>query len=110
MTELPLEISCRDGAEQHRSGDCLLVDCREPDEHALVTIDGATLLPMSEIAERVEELAPWKALPLLVYCHHGMRSAQTAQWLRDRGFSLAQSLAGGIDRWAVEIEPGMARY
>lgn len=110
MTELPLEVTCQEAAERRRNPDCLLVDCREPEEHALVAINGAMLLPMSEIEQRIRELDAWQDRPMLVYCHLGVRSARTAQWLRSQGFAQAQSVAGGIDRWAMEIEPGMARY
>ncbi len=70
----------------------------------------APLLPMGETPARVGELEPHRERPILVYCHHGMHSAQVATWLRGQGFAQAQSVAGGIDRWAVEVEPGMVRY
>lgn len=108
---MDLELSCH---ETHRllAGDNppRLLDCRETDEHALVHIAGATLMPMSELASRVGELQDLRDEHLVVYCHHGARSAQVASWLRGQGFESVQSMAGGIDRWAVEIEPGMARY
>ena len=47
---------------------------------------------------------------IVVYCHLGGRSHRVATWLREQGFAQAQSMAGGIDQWAAEIEPGMARY
>ncbi len=87
-----------------------LLDCRESDEYSLVAIQGSQLLPMSQIAERKQELAGKEDEPLIVYCHHGMRSAQTVAWLRQQGFRKAVSMAGGIDAWAVEVEPEMTRY
>ena len=58
-----------------------------------------------------EMLASWdKAAQIICYCHHGIRSAQAAMFLRENGFSDVRSMKGGIDAWAVEIEPGMARY
>lgn len=111
MSELPLEIGCAEVSARIDQGDnLLLVDCREPQEHATVNIDGAVLLPMSELPARADELEPHRERPIVVHCHHGMRSAQVAQWLREKGFALAQSMAGGIDRWAVEVAPGMVRY
>lgn len=108
---LPLEISC---AEVHRQLQDvqapLLVDCREEEEQELVALDGALRLPMTEIQKRVDELAGREGSPVIVYCHVGVRSALVARWLRDQGFERAQSMAGGIDRWAQEIEPGMRRY
>lgn len=47
---------------------------------------------------------------MVMICHHGMRSYQATLWLRQNGFDKAVNLAGGIDAWAREIEPGMARY
>jgi adenylyltransferase/sulfurtransferase len=108
---LPLEISCDDVQRLRTSGtDFMLLDCRERDEHELVRIGGATLLPMSELMDRAGELAPHKARRLVVHCHHGGRSMRVAQWLRGQGFEQVQSMAGGIDQWAAEIEPGMPRY
>ena len=51
-----------------------------------------------------------KDKPLVVYCHHGMRSAWAANWLRAMGYENVYNLTGGIDAWAERIEPGMARY
>jgi adenylyltransferase/sulfurtransferase len=111
MPDLPLEINCHDA---HRlgtaSGDLLLIDCREPAEHAIAAIAGARLIPMSSIVERLHELPADKEARVIVFCHLGGRSLRVAMWLRQQGYSQAQSMAGGIDQWAVEIEPGMARY
>jgi rhodanese-related sulfurtransferase len=84
-----------------------LVDVREEGEAAICSIDGSTLIPMNTLPQRVQELARDRAVVL--YCHGGMRSMMAGQWLSQQGFD-ALSLAGGIDRWAVEIEPEMARY
>jgi rhodanese-related sulfurtransferase len=111
MPDAPLEISVAEvKRRQDADEDFLLLDCREPDEFAVCTIAGATPLPMSEIVERVGELAPRKDRPVVVYCHLGGRSARVAAWLREQGFPQAQSMAGGIEAWAQEIEPGMPRY
>jgi rhodanese-related sulfurtransferase len=108
---LPLEITCRDAKALLDADDqVVLIDCREADEYALVAIDRASLVPMSELQERIGELAPLAKLRMIVHCHHGGRSAQVAAWLRKQGFAHVQSMAGGIDQWAVEIETGMARY
>ncbi|MGI9458307.1 MAG: rhodanese-like domain-containing protein [Aeoliella sp.] len=108
---LPLEISCRETATQMATDNApLLVDCREADEFDLVAIPGSRLLPMSQITTRLCELAGHEQLPVIVYCHHGARSAQVVMWLRGQGFPSAQSMAGGIDAWAQQIEPGMTRY
>jgi rhodanese-related sulfurtransferase len=112
MSELPLEISCLEVKTKLDGGDdqMLLLDCRETNEHALVSIAAAVLVPMSELAVRVGELDEHRERHVVVHCHLGGRSAQVAAWLRQQGFPRAQSMAGGIDQWAVEIEPRMARY
>ena len=111
MSEQTQEISCTEVDQKRKQGEkILLLDCREQQEYDLVAIEGATLLPMSQLIDRVGELAGKEADEIAVYCHHGMRSAQVVAWLRQQGFSEAYSMAGGIDAWAVEIEPGMVRY
>jgi rhodanese-related sulfurtransferase len=90
--------------------DVLLLDCREPDEHATARIEGARLIPMRDIPERLAELEPWRSKPIVVHCHHGMRSLRVAQFLRDNGFDRAQSMRGGIEAWSLEVDPGVPRY
>ncbi len=108
---LPIEIDCRAVQAARDAGDdLLLVDCREPDEYALVRIDGAVLIPMQEIPQRMAEFAPHRDGRIVVHCHHGGRSLRAANWLRQNGFPQAQSMAGGIDAWAAEIEPALPRY
>ena len=114
MTETPdaLEIDClaahtRISAEDFTG---LLLDCREQDEYDLVHVDDSTLLPMSELARRVDELDPPRVQEILVRCHHGMRSLQVATWLREQGFGGACSIAGGIDAWACQVDTSLPRY
>ena len=111
MTILPEEISCRDVQQRLADGQQFtLLDCREVDEQQLVSIEGAASLPMSQLAQRLRELDGKENEELIVYCHHGIRSAQVVSWLRQQGFTQAFSMAGGIDTWAREIDPGMTRY
>jgi len=90
--------------------DFLLLDCREDDEYGLVRIEGSHLLPMSQLMVRVEELREHADRRIVVHCHHGGRSHQVTQWLRQQGFPGAQNMAGGIDAWSVEIDPKLPRY
>lgn len=112
VNELPLEISCHHVRAKLAAGeDFLLLDCREADEFAVASLTSATLLPLSELQNLVAELDGWsRDRPIVTYCHHGMRSGQLATWLRQQGFSHVQSMAGGIDQWAVQIDPAMPRY
>lgn len=107
---LPLEIDCASTQRALGHASCLLLDCREQDEYGVARIDGATLLPMSEIQARLAELEPHRDAHLIVHCHHGMRSLQVAHWLRSQGFAKAQSMCGGIDTWSQLIDPGVPRY
>jgi thiazole biosynthesis adenylyltransferase ThiF len=85
----------------------LLLDVRERWEWSRTRIEGAKLLPLSELEQGVETLD--RAKPLIVYCHHGTRSSMAAEWLRSLGFQ-ATNMVGGIDRWSVEVDPAVARY
>lgn len=109
--EVPLEVDCATVKSRLDAGDpFVFLDCRESSEYDTVRIEGTTLLPMSEMAERVGGLEEHRDSDIIIHCHHGGRSLRVANWLRQQGFSKAQSMAGGIDVWAVEIEPGMPRY
>ena len=111
MSVTPIEIDCQSvKAKLDASENFLFLDCREADEYETVSINGATLLPMSELQDRVGELDCRQADQIVIHCHHGGRSLRVANWLRKQGFANAQSMAGGIDQWACEIEPGMGRY
>ena len=108
---LPLEIDCRGVQQKLQTGETfLLLDCREPNEHQFVSLPQAKLLPMSELAQRVGELEPHRDSEIIVHCHHGGRSLRVATWLRQQGFASARSMAGGIDRWAQEIDSSLPRY
>ncbi|MGE4092992.1 MAG: rhodanese-like domain-containing protein [Candidatus Binatia bacterium] len=103
------EISVQQLKTRLDAGDeVVLLDVREPEEVALVRLPGAIHIPMGEVPGRLHELDPDKEI--VVYCHHGVRSLRVANFLAQRDFTQVTSLAGGIDAWAIEIEPGMARY
>jgi adenylyltransferase/sulfurtransferase len=95
----PAELAALDGH--------LLVDVREPWEVELVSLDGAVNIPLGQLAGRLDELDP--TVPVVAYCHHGVRSEQARQILEAGGFDV-RHLAGGIDAWARDIEPEMRRY
>ena len=85
-----------------------LVDVREPEELALVSLAGALHIPLGDLPQRAGELDP--DLPTVCICHHGVRSAGAAQFLAQRGFDVLYNLSGGIDRWAAEVDPALRRY
>lgn len=96
-------------AERLRAGAPLqLVDVREPFEHAIARLPDARLVPLRTLPARLAELDP--AAETVVLCHHGVRSAAAADLLRRHGFTRVLNLTGGIDRWSVEVDAGVARY
>ena len=104
-----LEISPADVKARIDRGEKLfLIDVREPWEHQLCSIEGAKLVPLGSLAASLQTLPDVDEL--ICYCHHGMRSLDAAAWLRFQGFAKAKSLAGGIERWSVEIDSKVPRY
>jgi rhodanese-related sulfurtransferase len=97
-------------ALREAESDFLLLDCREREEFETARIEGSLLIPMNEIPERIKELEPHRERAIVVHCHHGGRSMQVTQWLRQQGFSQTQNMAGGIDAWSLEIDGSVARY
>jgi len=104
-----LEIGARElEALIASSAELQLLDVREDWEAALVRLAGAIHMPMQQVERRRDELDASK--PTVVYCHHGIRSMHVALFLRSHGFTDVKSLRGGIERWATEIDPTLARY
>jgi adenylyltransferase/sulfurtransferase len=95
--------------ERTEKGDGLvLIDVREPHEWEIAHIDGARLIPLGQLPDRITELDGHSEI--VTYCHKGSRSMKALEILRGAGFGKVRSLAGGIDAWAERVEPGMARY
>jgi len=85
-----------------------LLDVREPFEWQIAHLEGATLIPLRTLPSRIAELPADQ--PIVVYCHTGNRSAYATEFLRQAGFHDVANLRGGIEAWAAEIDPAMARY
>ncbi|MEO7455396.1 MAG: molybdopterin-synthase adenylyltransferase MoeB [Gemmatimonadaceae bacterium] len=85
-----------------------VIDVREPYEWSLARIPDARLVPLNSLPNAVHSLN--RQGDIVVYCHHGMRSAAAMEWLRDQGFTRVRNLAGGIDRWSLEVDPSVRRY
>ncbi len=101
----PEELSSR----MQRGERVFLLDVRNEWEHQLARLADQALIPLHELAERLDEVRPEGAL-LVAYCHHGVRSLSAAALLRQAGFAGAVSLAGGIDLWSRLIDPSVPRY
>ena len=87
-----------------------LLDVREFEEHGLVALPKSKLIPLGELAQRLAEIEGWKEEAIVVYCHHGIRSLHAIGLLRHFGFANLGNLAGGVDRWACEIDTDLPRY
>ncbi|HVF28490.1 MAG TPA: rhodanese-like domain-containing protein [Pyrinomonadaceae bacterium] len=95
--------------ERIKRGDELrLIDVREPEEHAVASVEGAELLPLSKFSDWAETLNPEEEF--VVMCHHGIRSAQVCMILAREGFTKLNNLSGGIDRWSCEVDRRVPRY
>jgi rhodanese-related sulfurtransferase len=106
---LDYEISPSEAAALLNDNEARFVDVREPWEFSAAHIEGTVLMPMGEVPSRAhQELNPEERLVIL--CHHGQRSLNVAVWLRNQGFEQAQSMRGGIDAWAMQIDPSLGRY
>jgi adenylyltransferase/sulfurtransferase len=106
-----MQVTPSEVAARLQGGDSLfLLDVREPGEHEFVALPGSVLIPLGELIHRADELSSQKDSEIIVYCHHGIRSARAVGFLRSIGFSKAVNLAGGIDRWSTEVDPSLARY
>ncbi len=90
--------------------DGLILDVRTPGEWQTARIADAKLIPLAELVSRIAELEPWRNKPIVVHCHHGIRSMRATQWLRAAGFSNVKSMAAGIDGWSVLVDPAVPRY
>ena len=87
-----------------------LLDVREDEELRICRLPGAEHIPMLYLFAGLKEPAAPKEAELVVVCHHGLRSLDAARFLRMSGWSRARSLSGGIDAWAANYDPAMARY
>jgi len=95
--------------ERLRKGDeIVILDVRNPEEAEISRLPGAILIPLGELPERVAELNT--ADQIVVHCRMGGRSAKAVEFLRSVGFRKVKNLVGGINAWAEEVDPAMARY
>lgn len=99
-----------DAGRDDQDQSLFFLDCREPSEHQTASIDGVTLAPMSQWPPSQEVLKQMQGKQVVVLCHHGGRSLRVVHWLRANGYPAAVSMAGGIDRWSLEIDPSVPRY
>jgi rhodanese-related sulfurtransferase len=88
-----------------------LIDVREPNEFAMARIEGSELIPMRQVPAELQTLeGRADEGPLIVFCHHGVRSLNVVNWLRGQGLEACQSMTGGIDAWSLGVDPSVPRY
>ena len=104
------EITVQQLKEMQQSGAKLfLLDVRQPWEHETAALPSDQLIPLDQLAARVDEIAPPEGALVVAYCHHGVRSLHAAALLERAGLDVV-SLAGGIDAWSLLIDPAVPRY
>ena len=91
-----------------RGDDLVLLDVREPGEHAIARIDGAHLVPLGTLQDAAASLD--RTRDMIVHCHHGIRSAAAIRYLQTQGFTRLWNLAGGIARWSSDVDPSVPQY
>ena len=104
-----LNVTVRELNERMARGEMpLVIDVREPHEHAICRIPGAQLIPLAQLPSRLADLDP--AREVVLHCRSGSRSARAVALLREKGFAHARNLTGGVLAWVDEIDPSQPKY
>ncbi|MBP6544474.1 MAG: rhodanese-like domain-containing protein [Piscinibacter sp.] len=96
-------VSLEQARQEHEAGHALLVDIREPEEHATGVAPGAQLLPMRQLPARLSELP--RDRPVLLICNTQNRSRATYEALRERGWTNLRFVNGGMSEWSRRAWP-----
>ena len=105
----PLEIAPDILAKMRRDGEPhVVLDVREAWELDICSLTDCLHIPLGQLAERVDELP--KDRPIVVVCHTGRRSLTATRLLRETGVAQATNLKGGVEAWAIDVDPEMQRY
>ncbi len=109
-SNVPLELTVTDARDRlaARPDATLLLDVREAAEVAICRVPESRHIPMGQIPGNLDQLP--RDRDILVLCHHGSRSLRVTFFLRQHGFDRVANVAGGIDAWAEQIDPTLARY
>ncbi|WP_088280872.1 rhodanese-like domain-containing protein [Ideonella sp. A 288] len=103
-------VSLDEARAQHESKRAILIDIREPEEHATGVAAGAKLLPMRQLGRRVSEIPTDPSRPVLLICNTQNRSSATLRALRERGYGHVRFVQGGMSEWARRgwpmVKPG----
>lgn len=107
--ELKIQIQPTDLAEELK-GDSppRLLDVRQQDELDIVKLEQSQMVTQ-ELVQTI--MSDWpKDTPMVMVCHHGVRSLEAASYMIGHGFTNVRSLIGGIDAWAEQVDTSLARY
>lgn len=91
--------------QELESGHSLVIDIREPQEHATGVAPGMQLLPMRQLASRISEIPNDPKRPVLLICNTQNRSSTTWKFLRDKGYTNIRFVQGGMSEWARRAWP-----
>lgn len=83
-----------------------MIDVREREEYEVSNL-GGKLVPLSEFAQRLDDLEPFRNEEVVIVCRSGSRSGRVTQFLRSQGFKNARNLTGGMMSWAANIDPSL---
>lgn len=93
-------VSLETARAEHEAGRAVLIDIREPEEHATGVVAGARLLPMRQLGQRLQEIPTQADQPVLLICNTQNRSSATLRALRERGYAHVRYVNGGMSEWA----------
>jgi adenylyltransferase/sulfurtransferase len=103
------DITAEELASKLNSGATLrLIDVREPHELEISRLEGAELIPLGQFASRLSELD--SAEEVILFCKAGTRSTRALEILASAGFKKVKNLKGGINAWAVFVDPKLPIY
>jgi rhodanese-related sulfurtransferase len=101
-------VSLDAARSEFEAGRAVLIDIREPQEHATGVARGAQLLPMRQIPERLAEIPTDPQQPVLLICNTQNRSKATLKALRKKGYAHVRYVEGGMSEWARRGWPMVA--
>lgn len=108
------EITVQSLKEKIDSGDnnVFVLDVREPFEkyQSDIGYEYTVLIPVTELANRLDEIEEHKSDEIVCLCRSGGRSSQACELLEDKGFENVKNLKGGINEWAREIDTSLPVY
>ena len=93
-------VSLESARTEHEAGRAILIDIREPDEHATGVAPRAQLLPMRQLRARLAEIPTDPSVPVLLICNTQNRSRSVVDALRERGYAHVRYVDGGMSEWA----------